>query len=85
MMPTDGANQGDMFYRDAQRPAGEWRLTADDVPVTLVNRFPIETTERCRLYWRARGQNQYALSLWSKQVSLKPGESLSIEASYEVL
>ncbi|MCX6620532.1 MAG: DUF4838 domain-containing protein, partial [Acidobacteria bacterium] len=69
MLPTDGANQGDMFFRDQQRPNGEWRLTGNDVPVTLINRFPVERIERCRLYWRARGQNQFALSLWSKQVN----------------
>ncbi len=85
MLPSDGANQGDMFFRDNQRPNGEWRLTGDDLPVTLINRFPVERTERCRLYWRARGQNQFAFSLWSKQVNLNPGEQLTIEADYEIV
>jgi hypothetical protein len=82
ILPPAGDNQGDEFFRDNERPAGEWSLINSADRVTLTNRFPDAQVERCRFWWRGRRRNTVAIDVWSPLKKLAPGESLTLETDY---
>jgi hypothetical protein len=84
LLPPLQENYGDVFFRDEQKPDGEWRLINTALGLALINRFPPDQVERCRLWWRGRKQNTISLGLWSPKRTLAPGESLRLEADYLV-
>jgi hypothetical protein len=84
ILPPVGDNQGDEFFRDDQRPAGEWSLINSANAITLTNRFADDQVERCRFWWRGRRRNTVAIGIWSPRRTLAPGESFSLESDYVV-
>jgi hypothetical protein len=46
ILPQIAANYGDEFYRDGERPAGEWSLINLVSKITLTNRFADDQVER---------------------------------------
>ena len=82
ILPPTGDNQGDEFFRDEQRPAGEWSLTNSSLGIKLTNRFANDQVERCRFWWRGRRRNTVAIDVWSPLKTLAPGESITLETDY---
>ncbi len=67
-----------------ERPNGEWKIWNPSVGIRVRNRFSLEQTWNCRLWWRGRAENKVDLCLWSPDRKLEPGESLSLDAEYAV-
>lgn len=85
ILPQVAANYGDEFYRDGERPAGEWSLINPPGNFTLTNLFADDQVERCRFWWRGRRRNTIALSVWSPRRTLAPGETLTFRTDYAAL
>ncbi|MCL6505648.1 MAG: DUF4838 domain-containing protein [Bryobacteraceae bacterium] len=64
------------------RPAGAWRAFDRRSRLGLLNRFPADQAARAVVEWSVRGENRIALTLWSSERELKPGERLTLEAAY---
>jgi hypothetical protein len=75
---------GSETYTGKSRPDGEWRLINVETGLKLVNRFPNVQVERCFLRWGAKNQNVVGLVLWSPKRRLAPGESMRLDAEYEI-
>ncbi|MCC7498673.1 MAG: DUF4838 domain-containing protein [Bryobacterales bacterium] len=67
-----------------ERPNGEWTVWNPSAGIRVRNRFSLEQAHICRLWWRGRGENKVDLCLWSPDRQLEPGESLSLDADYDV-
>jgi hypothetical protein len=50
----------------------------------LVNLFRADQAERCVMDWSLRGASLITLTLWSKEATLKPGETIELDAGYGV-
>jgi hypothetical protein len=74
--PTDKVT-----WTGADRPAGEWRLLRGGADPIVV-RFPNAQVERSYLNWTAKSRPGVALGLWSKEKTLSPGESVTLEVDY---
>lgn len=72
-------------YNGQSQPDGEWRMVNRPAGITLVNRFPKAEVARCFARWVAKNQNLVSLVLWSEKRRLAPGESLQLDAEYEVI
>jgi hypothetical protein len=84
ILPPTGDNQGDEFFRDDQRPSGEWSLINSGNGIKLTNRFADDQVERCRFWWRGRRRNTVAIDVWSPLKTLAPGENITLETDYGV-
>jgi hypothetical protein len=75
--PVGGDN-----YVGAARPAGEWRAVHLKSGLALVNSFPPEQADRASLMFSAKNASRVTLALWSPKRTLKPGESMRLNADY---
>jgi hypothetical protein len=75
---------GSETYTGKGQPDSEWRLINVATGLTLVNRFTNAQVERCFLRWAAKNQNVAGLVLWSPKRRLQPGESVRLDAEYEI-
>jgi hypothetical protein len=74
--------RGSKVYDGAEQPDWEWVLSGAGTDEALVNRFPREQVSRCFVQWTAKTENAATMGLWSTKRSLRPGESLKLEADY---
>jgi hypothetical protein len=72
-------------YNGTDQPDGEWRMVNQRAPLTLTNRFKKDQVARCFLRWGAKNHNLVSFVLWSQKRRLEPGETMRIEADYEVI
>jgi hypothetical protein len=84
IFPPPGIPLGDLFLGGDGAPDGEWRLTNPGLGFALVNQFPTQQVDRCRLWWRGRRQGQANIGVWSPQRTLAPGENLTLETDYQI-
>ena len=56
------------------QPDGLWRVE------DIVNRFRAGQVERCFFNWTAKGAPRVTLGIWSRKVTLGPGEKIVLEA-----
>jgi hypothetical protein len=64
------------MWEGAKLPAGEWRLGETGT----VNWFA--GAQRALLTWGLKERPSVVLHLWSPEKTLRPGESVAVEASY---
>ena len=76
---------GSETYTGTGQPDGEWRMVNPRAGLTLTNRFTKAQVERCYVRWAAKNQNAVGLVLWSGKRRLGPGESMRLDADYEVI
>jgi hypothetical protein len=50
----------------------------------LTNRFTKAQVERCFVRWGAKNQNVVGMVLWSEKRRLEPGESMRLDADYDI-
>ena len=75
---------GSHWYDGQEQPDGEWTLSGFDNGLSVVNRFPKDQVTRGLMIWSAKGQNLVRVGLWSAKRTLKPGETLTLEADYAI-
>jgi len=84
LIVTDAQPVGGDTYTGAARPAGEWRAVHLKTGLTLVNSFPADQPDRASLMFSAKNSSRVTLALWSPKRTLKPGESMRLNADYLV-
>jgi hypothetical protein len=72
---------GKQTWTGAARPSGQWQLLQGG-GLAISTRFNDAEAERCYFNWTAKANLGVAFGLWSKELTLAPGESVRIEASY---
>jgi len=78
---ADKEPTGKQTWTGMARPAGLWQLNQGGGPAVVV-RFSDAEAERSFLNWTAKAKPGVSFGLWSKELTLAPGESVRIEASY---
>ena len=76
--------KGSIVYDGTNLPEGEWKVSEAGTDLFLVNRFPKEQVSRCWARWAGKTDNSVTLGLWSAKRTLAPGETLKLEADYQV-
>ncbi|HUZ47496.1 MAG TPA: DUF4838 domain-containing protein [Terriglobia bacterium] len=69
-------------YMGTEQPDGELRMVNRRTGRTVITRFPKDQVARCTLNWTAKNQTRVTVAVWSKKRTLKPGESLQLDADY---
>jgi hypothetical protein len=77
--------RGAETYDGAEQPDGEWMLSEVATGLALINRFPKDQVSRCFARWTGKTENSMTMGIWSAKRSRAPGESLKLEADYEIL
>jgi hypothetical protein len=72
------------IYTGTSRPDGEWRMVNRRAGFMLTNRFTKAQVERCFVRWGAKNQNVVGMVLWSEKRRLEPGESMRLDADYDI-
>ena len=75
---------GSQWYDGSAQADGEWALSGFGTGYAVVNRFPKEQVTRGLMIWSAKAQNLVRMGLWSVKRTLAPGETLNLEADYEI-
>ncbi|MEN6603943.1 MAG: hypothetical protein ABFD86_16160, partial [Bryobacteraceae bacterium] len=75
---------GGETYGGRAAPQGEWRIVNSATGLVLTNRFTPGQADRAVLDWSAKNANRVSLRLWSKKKVLQPGETMRLDADYEV-
>jgi hypothetical protein len=76
---------GTRTWAGGDRPDGEWRVESPANRSVVVNRFRPAQVDRAYLHWTLKAGVRTVMNLWSLKRSLKPGESLALESSYELI
>jgi len=76
--------RGAETYDGPEQPDGEWMLSEAGPGLALVNRFPKDQVSRCFARWTGKTDNSAIMGIWSIKRSLAPGETLKLEADYEI-
>ncbi|MBI5835549.1 MAG: DUF4838 domain-containing protein [Armatimonadetes bacterium] len=80
---AEGAKaEKELWLRDKDKPAGEWKVLGILPGLDLVSRFQPEQVSVCYLNWNGP-DHRLNPELWSNEVSLKPGESLTMAHELE--
>ena len=74
----------ELWLRGPDCPAGEWALVDEADSLVILNRFSRREVDFCFLSWSGP-DGRANLELYSHSRMLKPGESLRIRHSYEVI
>lgn len=75
---------GTEWYAGSDQPDGEWTVTGGEGPLALVNRFSKEQAARTSVNWSGKADSRVTLNVWSAKRKLAPGETLKLEAEYEI-
>jgi len=75
---------GSQWYADLDQPDGEWTLTGVGTRMALVNSFPKDQVTRAFMNWSGKADSRVTLTLWSAKRTLAPGETLKLEADYQI-
>lgn len=78
------AEKGTFFENGKDLPCGEWMVVDNTDDITLTNKFQPSEISKCYVNWNGR-ENRVNLEMWSAAVNLKPGESMVVHHSYEVI
>lgn len=81
--PGNPQGEHERYFRGADMPAGEWAVVDESKGLAVVNGFDPKQLDLCYLNWNG-AEHRVNLELWSKQVDLKPGESLTVSHRYQV-
>ena len=65
-------------------PNGTWMARHRGKVPSLENLFDTAATSRCQLTWSLRGAPVVALSVWSPEVLLAPGQKLRLDSHYRI-
>jgi len=76
---------GTRTWAGGDRPDGEWRVASPANRSVVVNRFRPSQVDRAYLHWTLKAGIRTVMNLWSVKRTLKPGESLELESSYELI
>ncbi len=75
---------GTDWYADSDLPDGELTLTGVTEAVSVTVSFPKEQVARCSTQWNGKGDRRVTLAVWSPKRTLAPGDSMKLEADYEI-
>jgi hypothetical protein len=75
---------GSQWYAGSDQPDGEWTLTGVATQMAVVNSFPKDQVTRCYVNWSGKADSRVTMTLWSAKRTLAPGETLKLEADYEI-
>ncbi|MBI4873606.1 MAG: DUF4838 domain-containing protein [Acidobacteria bacterium] len=67
-----------------KRPDGAWQAGHRNGVPSLIGLFRPGQAERCVMDWSLRGAPTITLSVWSKELELKPGAALELDAGYRI-
>jgi len=81
--PDDPLAERELWLREAQKPEGEWAVVDGEAGQTVVNRFDPEQVGLAYLNWSGKEQ-RVNLELWAPERKLAPGETMTLEHTYEV-
>jgi len=86
LLPPGQELLGSKVYEGSEQPDGEWALLGAGNGLVLVNRFKKDQVSRCFATWCGDVDRVVimALGLWSAKRSLGPGETLKLDADYEI-
>ncbi len=82
--PADPQAEKDVWLRGGEMPAGAWAVVDEAADLAIVNRAAREQLGQCLLNWDGK-QGRVNLELYSPEVKLAPGQSITIEQTYEVV
>lgn len=74
----------ELWFRGAEKPAGEWAVVDEVADLAVVNRFRPAQVDLCYLNWSGK-ERRVNLELWSPRRQLRPGESLEIDHTLQVV
>jgi hypothetical protein len=72
------------WYADSDQPDGEWTLTEVGTRMAVANSFPKDQVAQCLVNWSRRKDSRVIMTLWSAKRTLARGETLELEADYEI-
>jgi hypothetical protein len=75
---------GSQWYEGSEQADGEWTLSGFGNGSSVVNHFPKDQVTRGLVIWSAKAETLVRMGLWSTKRSLGPGETLELEADYEI-
>jgi len=75
---------GSQWYDGSEQPDGEWTLTGVGSQMAVVNSFPKDQATRCLVNWTGKAGSRVTMTVWSAKRTLAPGETLKLEADYEI-
>lgn len=78
-------SQKELWLKDEKLPDCEWMLIDGKSNIGVINRFHPGDISKCYLNWDYWWGKSINMELWSSEADLKPGESLSIRHSYEIV
>jgi len=81
--PADPGAEKDIWLRGDDVPAGKWALVDETAGWTIVNRVPESQIGQCLLNWKG-SEARVNLELYSPEVKLESGESITIEHTYQI-
>jgi len=81
--PPDPQAEREQWFRGDDLPAGQWELRDEGTGLTLINRFETSEVEQALLN-RAGSQSRVNLELFGRQVTLQPGESVTLRQTWEI-
>lgn len=67
-----------------ERPYGEWGFVDKKAEIGVINRFRAAEVGRCYIYCSS-ADKLFTWELWSVEKELRPGESIAIHQSYEII
>lgn len=79
-----GTADAETWLRDQDVPAGAWAVVDEAAGLAILNRVPRAQLSQCLLD-RSPSQHRVNLELYSPQVKLQPGQTLTLEHTYEVV
>ena len=80
----DMPNEAEEYFKDDDRPAGEWLVWNKVLKTGIKSRFNPAQVGTAMLN-RNYSEGRFALELWTPETKLAPGKSLSLEHSYEIV
>ena len=82
--PADPLAEKDTWLRGEDVPAGAWAVVDQAADLAIVSRVPREQIGQCLLNWSGRGARVNP-EVYSPEVKLAPGKSITLEQTYEVM
>jgi len=82
--PADPKAEKELWLAGDDVPAGRWAVVDLAADLALLDRVPREQLDKCLLNWNG-AKSRVNLELFSPEAKLAPGQTLTIEQSYEVI
>lgn len=81
--PSNPQAEKDMWFRETDRPAGEWSILDRAAGVVITDRFDPAQVEQCMANWDG-ATGRVNLELFAPSKILAPGESQTIRHTYSI-